>query len=272
MLWLTCMNTDSPSERGKTRCTEQTQHRIALDFLMWPGYTVRYLYLCFSVWQMSPAGSFPVRWSEFWRSCAGPTSTSALLGFPWLCPSEWRSKTCTQTVHYLCLVGRRKKPLLAPTCCRDAGEMQVKGWSHCRGGCFVLVLEVRGLLPSTRCKLLCGQKSSCPPPLAKELAGRYTLVVCSSALNTLWFRYTVQVQCTCTVYRYGAHCAVYSVQVQCSVECLAELWLLYVVIHCHTAPSYCLSLQYLYITAAVWRYGYGVYRRCVQWMVLTANF
>ena len=104
-----------------------------------------------------------------------------------------------------------KKPLLAPTCCRDAGEMQVKGWSHCRGGCFVLVLEVRGLLPSTRCKLLCGQKSSCPPPLAKELAGRYTLVVCSSALNTLWFRYTVQVQCTCTVYRYGAHCAVYSV-------------------------------------------------------------
>ena len=140
-----------------------------------------------------------------------PNKHKCVAGIPLTLSFRVKIKNLHPTVHYLCLVGRRKKPLLAPTCCRDAGEMQVKGWSHCRGGCFVLVLEVRGLLPSTRCKLLCGQKSSCPPPLAKELAGRYTLVVCSPALNTLWFRYTVQVQCTCTVYRYGAHCAVYSV-------------------------------------------------------------
>ena len=140
-----------------------------------------------------------------------PNKHKCVAGIPLTLPFRVRIKNLHPTVHYLCLVGRRKKPLLAPTCCRDAGEMQVKGWSHCRGGCFVLVLEVRGLLPSTRCKLLWGQRSSCPPPLAKELAGRYTLVVCSPALNTLWFRYTVQVQCTCTVYRYGAHCAVYSV-------------------------------------------------------------
>ena len=85
---------------------------------------------------MSPAGSFPVRWSEFWRSCAGPTSTRALLGFPWLCPSEWRSKTCTQlfiTCVWLADAKTTTCTNLLQRCRWDAGQRVValQRWVFC---------------------------------------------------------------------------------------------------------------------------------------------